>query len=246
MGRLRERGQAQSERFQQETRRMEERISEQEAMARAGELTAGIVHEVRNGLGTIVGYARLLERAGDAQAAGQARSILDECATLETVVRRFTDFVRIERLELAPTDLGRLASRVLAREQRAHPGVSARLVGLDEPFVVQVDEQLLERAIENLVRNALEAAAAGGGLVEVRAERERGWACLIVEDDGAGFAADHPVQVRPFYSTRPGGLGLGLPLARKIVVLHGGELSLERRAPAGARVTARLPDIQTT
>jgi len=246
MGRLRERGQAQSERFQQETRRMEERISEQEAMARAGELTAGIVHEVRNGLGTIVGYARLVERAGDAQAAGQARSILDECATLETVVRRFNDFVRLERLELAATDLGRLASRVLAREQRAHPAVSARLVGLDEPFVVQADEQLLERALENLVRNALEAAAAGGGHVELRAERQKGWACLIVEDDGAGFAADHPVHVRPFYSTRPGGLGLGLPLARKIVVLHGGELLLERRAPVGARVTARLPDIQTT
>jgi signal transduction histidine kinase len=47
--------------------------------------------------------------------------------------------------------------------------------------------------------------------------------------------------VRPFYTTRPGGLGLGLPLARKIVLLHGGELSLERRSPKGARVVVRLP-----
>jgi signal transduction histidine kinase len=86
---------------------MEERIREQEAMARAGELTAGIVHEVRNGLGTIVGCARLVERGQDAQA--QARAILDECATLETVVRRFNDFVRLERLELAPVDLRPLA-----------------------------------------------------------------------------------------------------------------------------------------
>jgi signal transduction histidine kinase len=240
MGRLRDRGQAMHESHQEETRRMEERIREQEAMARAGELTAGIVHEVRNGLGTIVGCARLVERGQDAQ--GQARAILDECATLETVVRRFNDFVRLERLELAPVDLRPLASRVLAREQRGHDAVSARLVGLDEPFVVQADEALLERALENLVRNALEAASAGGGHVELRAERAFGTVLIHVEDDGAGFASDHPGEIRPFYTTRPGGLGLGLPLARKIVVLHGGELVLGSRSPRGARVTARIPE----
>jgi signal transduction histidine kinase len=209
-------------------------------MARAGELTAGIVHEVRNGLGTIVGCARLVERGQDAKA--QASAILDECATLETVVRRFNDFVRLERLELAPVDLRPLASRVLAREQRGHDAVSVRIVGLDAPLVLQADEGLLERALENLVRNALEAAAAGGGHVEVRAERSEGMVLIHVEDDGAGFASDHPGEVRPFYTTRPGGLGLGLPLARKIVVLHGGELVLGRIRPRGARVTVRLPE----
>jgi signal transduction histidine kinase len=62
-----------------------------------------------------------------------------------------------------------------------------------------------------------------------------------IDDDGPGFAPDHPGDVRPFYTTRPGGLGLGLPLARKIVLLHGGELKLERRSPSGARVVVRLP-----
>lgn len=241
MGRLRDQGQELSERHELETQRMEERIHEQDAMARAGELTAGIVHEVRNGLGTIVGYARLIERAPDPQATAQARAILDECSTLETVVRRFTDFVKLERLQLTPTDLGKLASRVLAREQRGHDAVEARLVGFDAPLVVSADEELLERALENLVRNAIEAATAGGGHVELRAAREEGRVRLDVEDDGPGFAADHPREVRPFYTTRPGGLGLGLPLARKIVRLHGGELALGRRATGGARVTVTLP-----
>jgi signal transduction histidine kinase len=241
MGRLRDRGQQMSERHQQETRRMEERIREQEAMARAGELTAGIVHEVRNGLGTIVGYARLLERGQGPEAAGPARAILDECGTLETVVRRFTDFVRLETLQLAGTDLARLATRVVAREQRGHAGVHARLVGLDAPLVVQADEELLERALENLVRNAVQAAATGGGQVEVAAWRSEDGVLIQIDDDGPGFAPDHPGEVRPFYTTRPGGLGLGLPLARKIVLLHGGELKLERRSPAGARVVVRLP-----
>jgi signal transduction histidine kinase len=62
-----------------------------------------------------------------------------------------------------------------------------------------------------------------------------------VEDDGPGLAPDHPGEIRPFYSTRPGGLGLGLPLARKIVLLHGGTLDLAERAPAGVKGEVRLP-----
>jgi signal transduction histidine kinase len=240
MGRLRDRGQQLRERYQEDTERMQARLRELEAMARAGELTAGIVHEVRNGLGTIVGYARLLER-GKPEGAAEARAILEECATLETVVRRFSDFVRLERLQLADTDLGPLAARVVARERRGHHGVAARLVGLDAPLVVSADEELLERALENVVRNAVQAASAGGGHVELRVERTDGGVELRVEDDGPGLAADHPGEVKPFYTTRPGGLGLGLPLARKIVLLHGGELVLERRAPTGARVRLRLP-----
>jgi signal transduction histidine kinase len=246
MGRLRDRGQQLSERYEEDVLRMEGRIREQDAMARAGELTAGIVHEVRNGLGTIVGYARLIEKSRDPQANAQARAILDECRTLETVVRRFTDFVKLERLQLVTSDLGPLASRVVAREQRSHDAVSTRLVGFDAPLVASVDEELLERALENLVRNAVEAAAAGGGHVELRAERAPGGVLLHVTDDGPGFAPDHTLEVRPFYTTRPGGLGLGLPLARKIVLLHGGELSIARLVPSGVRVTVRLPDGRQT
>lgn len=246
MGRLRDRGQEMSERHLQETRRMEEQLREQEAMARAGELTAGIVHEVRNGLGTITGYARMVERGAPDAGTAAARAILDECATLETVARRFADFVKLERLKLAETDLARLASRVVAREHRGHERVAVRLAGLEAPLVVTADEELLERALENVVRNAFQAAAAAGGHVEVRGDRVAGGVVLSVSDDGPGFAADHPGEVRPFYTTRAGGLGLGLPLARKIVLLHGGELTLERRSPAGARVSLRLLDQPTS
>ena len=239
---LRDRGEEMSARHEAERHRMEEAIREKEALARAGELTAGIAHEVRNGLGTIVGYARLLERAGLAEdEAAAARTIREECETLETVVRRFTDFVRLEKLQLGETDLSRLAARVVAREQRAREEVRTRLVGLDAPLVVRADEELLERALENVVRNAVEAAAGGGRHVEVEAAEAGDHVELLVEDDGPGLARDHPGEIRPFYSTRPGGLGLGLPLARKIVVLHGGSLELGARTPAGARVRIVLP-----
>jgi signal transduction histidine kinase len=242
MERLRDRGEEMTARHEAERRRMEEAIREKEALVRAGELTAGIAHEVRNGLGTIVGYARMLERSSlPEDPAAAARSIREECETLETVVRRFTDFVKLERLQLGEADLARLLARVVAREARARGEVRTELLGLDAPVVVRADEELLERAFENVVRNAVEAAAAGGGHVEVSAREIDGSVEVRIEDDGPGLAPDHPGEIRPFYSTRPGGLGLGLPLARKIVLLHGGTLDLAERAPAGVRVEVRLP-----
>jgi signal transduction histidine kinase len=92
-----------------------------------------------------------------------------------------------------------------------------------------------------VVRNAVEAAAAGGRHVEVSARKIAGQVEVRIDDDGPGLAADHPGEIRPFYTTRAGGLGLGLPLARKIVLLHGGSLALAGRAPSGARVVVRLP-----
>jgi signal transduction histidine kinase len=243
MERLRDRGEEMSLRHEAERRRMEDKVREKEALARAGELTAGIVHEVRNGLGTIVGYARLLERAGLAEdPAAAARSIREECETLETVVRRFSDFVKLERLQPAETDLGHLLARVVAREQRGHDRVRPRLVGLEKPVRLRADEEMLERAFENVVRNAFEAAEGGGGHVEVAVSRGVGTVEILVEDDGPGLAPDHPGEVRPFYTTRAGGLGLGLPLARKIVLLHGGSLALQAREAAGARVRIVLPE----
>ncbi len=240
MGLLRDRGQEMSARHEAERRQMEDAIHEKEAMARAGELTAGIVHEVRNGLGTIVGYARLLERTENAaDAAESARSIRDECVTLETVVRRFNDFIRRERLNLSDFDIGRLLSRVVDRELRGR-AVSVVFRGLDEPLSVRGDEELLERAFENLVRNAADAAGKGGR-IEVEASAENGELEVRIDDDGPGLSPDHPAEVQPFFTTKAGGLGLGLPLARKILLLHGGALALEDRTPRGVSARVVLP-----
>jgi signal transduction histidine kinase len=241
MERLRDHGEEMSARHEAERRRLEEAMRESEALARAGELTAGIAHEVRNGLGTILGYARMLESAPSAaDPAAAARAIREECETLETVVRRFTDFVKLEKLQLAEADLARLLERVVAREARAREEVRTRLVGLDAPIPVRADEELLERALENVVRNAVEAAATGGGHVEVTARQDGGQVEVLIADDGPGLAPDHPGEIRAFYTTRPGGLGLGLPLARKILLLHGGSLHLANGENGGAEVVVTL------
>lgn len=241
MERLREHGEVQSQRHAVERGRMEEALRDTEAMARAGELTAGIVHEVRNGLGTILGYARLVERADvTADARHAAESIIEECRTLDSVSNRFMAFVRRETLSLASFDLGRTLTRVLAREVRAESGVRSSLGLPAEGLSITADEELLERALENVVRNAREAAGSGGN-VKVSVAWEAPDAVVRIEDDGPGPSPELLAGPKPFASTKPGGLGLGLPMALKIVELHGGTMSFAPRQPRGLAVAIRLP-----
>jgi len=235
MERLRDQGHEVALHYEAERRRWDDAIRDKEAMARAGELASGIAHEVRNGLGTIVGYARLLERESPAPGVLEAaRGIREECETLETVVRRFVDFVKWEDLHGAPFDLRRMLLRVVARESRSRPG--AEVVVEDGDFgEMEGDEELLERAFENLVRNAREA----GSEVRIAVSRDARGALVSVADDGPGLPPG--AVFRPFFTTKPGGLGLGLPLAKKIVQLHGGELRLEPRRPRGLVVEVSLP-----
>ncbi len=240
MGRLRDRGEALSR--EQEARRLalEERLEATAPMARAGELTAGMAHEVRNGLGTMLGYARLIERgapASEAQAA--ATAIREECEALETVVRRFVDFVKDETLQIAPFDLRRLLNRVVARESRGRAGASA--VVLPGPDVaLDGDEEMLERAFENLVRNGREAAGPEGR-VEVSVATTAEATQVTIADDGPGLSPEERGNLRPFLTTKAGGLGLGLPIVYKIVGLHGGTVLMGDRSPHGLAVSIFLP-----
>jgi len=240
MMRLGELGRAQSQQHVAERQRLEERIRATEPMARAGELTSGIVHEVRNALGTIVGYARLIEQSQPAPGARDAAArIREECEALELFVRRFMEFVKAERLTVGPVDVRRMLSRVAARESAARPGAAVALAPGPDVGLAG-DEELLEHAFENLVRNAREAAGADGHVV-LQARREAGEVALTVADDGPGLSPSERDALMPFKTTKPGGMGLGLPLAMKIVKLHGGMLTMASRSPRGLAVTVHLP-----
>ena len=157
--------------------------------------------------------------------------------TLGAVIRRFVDFVKTESLNIAAFDLRGMLSRVSSREVRGRPGAEVVLAD-GEMGALTGDEQLLERAFENLVRNGREAAGPQGRVwIEVR--REGSMVFVTVSDDGPGVGAELD-SFRPFFTTKPGGLGLGLPIAHKIVGLHNGQLSMEARIPRGLMVRVRF------
>jgi signal transduction histidine kinase len=231
-------GRSVNQQHQAERQRLERAMHERAAMASAGELTAGIVHEVRNGLATIMGHARLLAPVAGAQEAAEA--IVRECETLEAVVRRFLDFIREESLDQDVFDLRRFLERVVGREARRHPGCEVLLPSEDLGSLTG-DENLLERAFENLVRNALEAAG-DAGHVRIAVSRGEDRVRIFIDDDGPGLDPSMGPRPRAFFSTKAGGTGLGLATADKIVRLHGGELRLEPITARGVRAWVELPE----
>lgn len=237
MVRLRARGDERLASFDREKDALIATLRDREAMARAGELTAGIVHEVRNSLGAIATQARLIEKLEDARARPAASAILDEARMLQSVMTAFLDFVRTERVQDEAFDLRRLLDRVTARESSAH-GVSIRIEGNADR--VRGDEELLERAIENVIRNACQASDSEGA-VAVTFGVDASGAFVMVDDAGPGIAEPRKA-LRPFESGRPGGLGLGLPFVVKILALHQGTLDLgPGPGNRGTRAVCRWP-----
>lgn len=236
MSRLRLRDDERRAAFERERSALNSVLRDREAMARAGELTAGIVHEVRNSLGAISAQAKLIGAAGDERVRPGVSAIAEEVRTLQSVMARFLDFIRNEEVRLEEFDLGRMVSRVAAREGANH-AVRVSVEGLETR--VAGDEDLLERSIENVIRNACQAAGPSGQ-VWVKFGADATHAFVIVDDNGPGIE-NAERALRPFESSRAGGLGLGLPLALKILSLHHGTLDLSRRSEGGTQTFCRWP-----
>jgi signal transduction histidine kinase len=222
---------------------LEEQLRLKDALARLGELTAGLAHEFRNGLATIHGYARLLDPAAlPPPHAAYAAGLRDETQALGDLVTNFLNFARPERLALAPIPLEPVVRRAVADVDP--DGVAVTVGGCFGE--VDGDDALLRQAFSNLVRNALEACR-GAGItprVEIsgRADEASGIAEITVADNGPGLPADGRDRLfQPFFTTRSDGTGLGLALVQKFVVTHNGHVTAGDRAGGGAVFTVRLP-----
>ena len=220
---------------------LEEQLRLKEALARLGELTAGLAHEFRNGLATIHGYGRLLDpETLPAQQRVYVEGIRGETQALGEVVTNFLRFAGPDPLMLAPTDLRTLIERA------AEDVPSARLSVTGEFGTVDADEVLLRQALSNLFRNSVEACTAARVAPEIhvdgRIDAAEGKVVLSISDNGPGIAPQAlPKLFQPFFTTRPGGTGLGLAIVQKVVVSHNGAISAGNRPDGGANFQVTLP-----
>ena len=218
-------------------RQLEQRLRDMQTLADLGEISAGIAHEFRNSLSTILGYLKLAGRdLLPEETQKRLRNAEEEATLLSGAVEGLLSFARPMRLEFHETDLADLVRGVVDRfigQQQAFP-ITVDL----EPATVQADPTLLSRAIENLIRNAVESVRQkGAGAVDVSLEGGTS-PVLRIADSGVGLdPQEAPRLLLPFQSDKPDGMGLGLPLARKIIMLHGGNLQLSGEPGAGAVVT---------
>jgi signal transduction histidine kinase len=216
-------------------------------------LAAGVAHEVRNPLNSVqinlsILEQELLELAPDRRSHVFVvlAKIAGEIKRLDDFVAEFLRFARPPRLNVE-----RLAVRDLFGDLAAFitPECSKKGVSLDldlrGPDTARVDGFQLKQALLNLVLNALQATGPGGHVVLSTSGDERRLE-VSVSDDGEGMSAETRGKAfTPFFTTRPGGTGLGLPLVRRIVEEHGGSIEIASTQEEGTTVTMTFPSAES-
>ena len=234
-----------------EVRHLRSQVTRLDTLAAMGEMAAGIAHEIRNPLSAVQGFAALMQRQ------------LDEGTPARELLHRYCDRIRRgtsevdgiianlllwarpgsghpEQIELA----GLLEQVRLDAQELLRTTGSAVVVGVTLPargLVVHADRLRLKLALNNLVRNAMEAAGTHGCVaISVRSSAAR--VLVQVDDNGPGIAPEMRARLfRPFSTGKAGGTGLGLALARRFVEVDGGEITAGSAPLGGARFEVMLP-----
>lgn len=230
--------------------------TERTQSAALGQMAAGLAHEVKNPLAGIRGAAELLGRRAAGERDREAAAlIVREVDRISTLLDDFLLLDRGDVLRLAPLNLHRVLDDVVEVLATDPLGAHAQLVRAYDPSIPELlaDGDRLVQVFLNLVRNALAALAERPGTLTIRTRLrldhridlggERVPSVVVeVGDTGPGIPEAVREQVMtPFFTTRRTGTGLGLPLARHLVALHGGSLQLESREGEGTTVRVSLP-----
>jgi signal transduction histidine kinase len=225
-------------------------------MEQLGQLTATVAHELRNPLGAVKTSAFLLERKLKDKNLGietQLERINNGIVRCDNIITQLLDFSRTKQLNCSPGDIDSWLTGVVEEEVKKLPqNVSVELLlGLDGKSV-PFDPGRMERAIINMINNAVEAMVSGGDQLLTKGQEQpklvisthekNGHCSIRIVDNGPGIPDEILARIRePLFTTKSFGTGLGIPAIEQIAVQHGGRLDIETRVGEGSSFTIWFP-----
>ena len=224
-------------------RKRQERVEQERYFAGIGQASTVIVHDLKNPLISIQGFAqRILQGRGDAEQA--ARVILDSAETMQRIVNDVLEFARPSRLNLCECDVrqcirGACEACLIKADEK---GVTLAEQLPPKPVMREVDCYMLQRALVNLLDNAVDASPPGESVTVTATVEQK---CLIVgiRDQGAGMDQETLDNLFTLtYTTKTEGTGFGVPIAKKIIEAHGGTIRIASRKGSGTEVIIDLPE----
>ncbi|HLY36500.1 MAG TPA: ATP-binding protein [Candidatus Binatia bacterium] len=224
-------------------------LAHADRLSALGTLSASVAHEIRNPLVSVRTFIQLLpERLADEEFRTGFRDLaLGEIERICGLINDLLAFSRPAPAEREATDLNDLTAqitRLVDAEARRRDVTVSCYADPTLPLVV-VDHAQVKQVLMNVILNAIQACAQHGTVdVRTRTEETGGqrWCAIVVADSGAGIPPEHLEHIfEPFFSTKDAGSGLGLFIARQIVVAHGGQIRAGRRPTGGSEFTIHFP-----
>jgi signal transduction histidine kinase len=226
-------------------KRIDTQLQVSERLANLGRIYPGVAHEVKNPLNVMRIWLENLKGTlpDDAMSQKAVRILDNEIDRLDSVVKRFLDFTRPPEMHQEETNLKEILQEVLSVERPQLDKTNIKVETRYAPGVppVQVDRPLLRQALMNLIVNAIEAMP-GGGTLTVSVDRRDEMAEIEIRDTGVGIAPENRQKIfQLFFTTRPGGSGIGLASAFRTVQLHNGSIDFESEVGRGTTFRIDLP-----
>jgi signal transduction histidine kinase len=229
--------------------RSEERAVQSERLAAIGQMAAGLAHESRNALQRSIACLEML--ALEVEGRPQALALVERCRKAQEHVHRLYEEVRGYaapiRLRKQPHDLSEVWRETWSHVVETHPTKQLRLVeeGDTAGCRCSVDRSALQQVFRNIFENAFDASPNESEIRLTVSRKESAGGALVriaIRDSGPGFSPEQAARVfEPFYTTKTQGTGLGMPIARRIVEVHGGYLAVSPPTGSGGEVYFTLP-----
>ena len=232
------------ERWQQRAQLLEKQYAE------LAQIAGSLAHEIKNPLSVIRMNMELVEEDLEESETPRERrvwtklqTVHSQCQRLEKLLNDFMKFARLRDLELEIGSLNRQIISVLDMYEAQAQTQSVQMNRYLDPELpaMQLDQETLQGALANLVKNALESMQDGGELTAITRVTPVGIAMDLI-DTGCGMSDNTALNMfNAFYTTKPAGSGLGLPMARKVVQAHGGRIDVQSQEEQGTKFTLEFP-----